>query len=355
MPDNPQFRAAIEMSGSSVAAPQNIENKGDDEQQWPQLMKLLNCTNTAPEKELQCARNIDAKTIQNTMETNKLSILVTRPDNKTVLEKPGVAWSKGRVAKVPLLIGSTADDASYFTHQALAPFAGVDVTVKTVLEKFLGLDSAAATLLSEKYKPGSIFAEGANTTEAILSRIATDITFRCTSGFVANLTSKLEVPVWQYLFDAKVPSNTWKQWPFLGVYHASELGVLFGTYNQSSATEDALSLSMQSKFGDFIKNPEQGPGWAKWPSVGILGVDQHGAALHAKPSKELDAVCQLYYPLYLKQLPQLAALPNSTSPAGNDSGKPGSSTGPPTAAAGTHLAPGCFAFITFVLACLFSI
>lgn len=323
MPENPPFRAAIEMSGSSVIAPQDIVNSGDKDEQWPKLMKLLDCSNDDAEKELHCAQGVDAKKIKDIMEANALPVYVNKPDNKTALEHPGEAWSKGKVAKVPLLIGSTGDDASFFTHLKLqAASAAADLPLNTTLEKLLGVDKKTAEILSEAYKIGGPFAEGANTTEGIISRIATDFTFRCSSAFVANLTATaLDVPVWQYAFKAIVPTNTWEEWPFLGAYHSSELAVLFGTYakNDTSAIQDALSRSMQKQFGDFIKDPNNGPGWDQWPKVGVLDVDRIGPTTEAKPGSELDRVCQFYNPLFLKALPALA----NTSSTGSTSGGQG--------------------------------
>ncbi|KAK5704484.1 hypothetical protein LTR17_021866 [Elasticomyces elasticus] len=156
------------------------------------------------------------------------------------------------------------------------------------------------------YAPGSPYAEGANTTQDVVSQIATDFIFRCTSGLVANLTSTLlNVPVWQYVFDAQVPSNTLEEYPDLGVYHASEVSLLFGTYPRENSTEveAKLNRSVQKQLADFVKNPEQGPGREQWPQAW----------------EDLDAVCLQYNDFYLSTLPALTRM-NSSQSNGSSTG-----------------------------------
>ena len=314
-PENPPFRAGIQMSGSSVYSMPSLEGGAVDDD-WRKLIELLNCTNRSEEGQLKCARAVDAVTLIEILESNNLKFTDSVKNNVTVLERPDVAWAGGNVAKVPIMIGSTADDASYFVMAMLMGAASTssnasgmaDVSIDSLLKSIGGLTPENAELIASMYAVGSPFTEGANTTEGIVSQIATDYIFRCTSGFVANLTSTLlDVRVWQYLFDAQVPSNTWEEYPDLGVYHASEVPIVFGNYPRENSTEveTTLSRSMQKQFADFVKDPEKGPGWEQWPQVAILGVSETDAVTTTEHVRKSDTVCQQYNNFYLSTLPAL--------------------------------------------------
>ncbi len=304
----------------------------DPDAAWPALVELLNCTDTADEAILECVRAVPAETIQAVLEANSLVFSDVPANNVTAPERPDLLWLSGNVARVPLLIGSTADDGSVFLRSLAltAEAAGLDLA-GFLDQAEVGED--LSQLILGMYGPNSPYSADINSTRDAIYQFATDSIFRCSSGFVANLTSTLlGVPVWQYVFDALMPSNTWQQWPDLGVYHASELPLLFGTYfrEHSTEVEARLSASMQKQFADFVKDPQAGPGWAQWPEVGVLSVSETDAVTTTEYVRELDAVCSQYDLLYLSQLPALAQLAtdgsnNSSTSGTNESGTGGSS------------------------------
>lgn len=77
----------------------------------------------------------------------------------------------------------------------------------------------------------------------------------------ANATASIGIPTWRYYFNASF-SNT-QGFPGLGAYHASEIPLVFGTYNRANTTtqEYALSQFLQGTWAKFAKNPLVGPGW----------------------------------------------------------------------------------------------
>ncbi|KPI40371.1 uncharacterized protein AB675_7821 [Cyphellophora attinorum] len=320
-PDNPPFRAAIEMSGSAVALAGSSDPGGQSSEQiWPRVMAGLNCTNSEnAEEELSCARSASVNDILTFLNSNDIRGTLARPDNVTALVRPDVAWSTHNVAQVPLLIGSTADEASFWVVSAVADLqaatsntSGSDDSVPSIatfLEAEFNLPSAAAATIQELYAPGSSYYSGPNDTFSILTAILTDYTFRCTSSFVANLTSSLlEQNVWQYDFTAIAPSTTFAEYPGLGAWHSSELGFVFGTYNRSGRAMEVdarLSRSMQDQFGSFVRDPSgDGPGWAPFPIVAALGVDDEGEATTTEvDGTDYAPVCQLFNRLYLQDLP----------------------------------------------------
>ena len=308
-PSNPPFRAGVELSGSAVYTPPNLA-AGDLEDEWSQLITLSNCTDTSDAGQLECVRAIDAETLIEILESNNLKFATPVKNNITVLEHADVEWANRNVARVPTLIGSTADDASAFFISTPPS----DLSIATLLETGLNFDASTAAAIADLYSPSS---GSANSTTQILSQIATDFIFRCSSGFVANLTSTLlDVPVWQYVFDAQVPSNTWSGYPDLGVYHASEIALIFGTYpiEGSDEVEKELSRRMQKAFADFVRNPTGGPGWGVWPQLGIFERD----GVRVGDVRVLDEVCGFYNPFYLSTLPGLLGVGDAGVESGHD-------------------------------------
>jgi carboxylesterase type B len=321
MVGNPPFRAAIEMSGSSiVSAPELSET--DPDASWRELLKLLDCDEDDDDEVLECVRAADARDIQTLINENGIQSNQVTQDNVTALERPDVAWAAGDVARVPLMIGSNKDDGSIFVRDAavLADASGFDIETLLVT---MQVPEDQREIILQLYGPNSPYGNF-STAGDVLYAYSTDATFRCTSGFVANLTSSiLGVPIWQYVFDALVPSNTWEEWPEIGVYHASELPLVFGTYRRdnSSDLEAALSRSMQKQFAGFIRDPQQGPGWAQYPEVGVLTVDGDEVVTSTQDVRELDAICQQFDMVFAAQLPALAQAGSSDGTDGGSSGE----------------------------------
>lgn len=321
-PVDPPFRAGIEMSGSKIASAGTDPSIDSIEGIWPALMSLVNCTDpSSPSAELSCARSVPSRDLMSVLVDNDLRVASGIPDNITSLARPDIAWLEGNVAHVPLLIGSTAHDASFWVVAAvgeLKALAAANNTefipppFATVLEDVLNIPSTFSAFLAELYTPGGAFYSGPNDTVAQLTQLGTDYLFRCTSNFVANLTSSiLKQPVWQYEFNATTPSTTFEEWPELGVWHASEIASVFGTYNTTGrATEVDVELSrvMQKRFGDFVRDPSAngGPGWGQWPEVGVIGSKADGWGVEEVHVDELAPICQLLDGVYLQELPALA-------------------------------------------------
>lgn len=292
-PDNPPFRAGVLQSGSAVftlpTAPPN-----NDSSAWDLLIQLLDCNQTADEAVLACMRTTPAEQIQQVMESNSLIFSEPYRDNVTALEYPALEWLTGNVAHVPILIGSTAQDGSVFTLAA-----GDDVN--SFIDSTFGQGNELARTISQLYAPNSPATAELTNGEEIIAQIITDAIFRCSSGFAANMTATLlGQPVWQYVFDALVPSNTWEQYPDLGVYHSSEIPLVFGTYprENTTAVEARLSNSMQKQFADFINDPNSGPGWDQWPQVAMLTVNESDPVVVTEHALNVNAVCLLWDQLY---------------------------------------------------------
>lgn len=294
-PDDPPFRGAILQSGSALVIPTLPGHGGE---LWDNLTSVLNCTG---ENDIDCVRAVPAETVQEQLQSNALTFNKMYADNITQLENTGAAWAAGNVAKVPILIGSTADEGSYWAQSL-----GNDAN--NFIEQVFGEEPEMSTRLKALYAPDSPATAGLTNGSEIISQIITDLYFRCTSGFVANATSNLlHTPVWQYMFDALVPSNTFEQYPHLGAWHASEIALVFGTFpnETSNDAERTLSQTMQKQWADFVKNPSQGPGWEAWPKVAVFGVNDTGPVTTIENVQKLDAVCEQWDQLYCTMAPEV--------------------------------------------------
>jgi carboxylesterase type B len=90
----------------------------------------------------------------------------------------------------------------------------------------------------------------------------------------------------------------------LGVWHSSEIGLIFGTYSSTNSTaqQSALSKAMQGAWAAFAKNPTRGPGWNPVGTydgvdLAILGADGSSGVKMAQPG-EVDRKCALFAPFY---------------------------------------------------------
>lgn len=294
-PNEPPFRGAILQSGSGLAVP---TLPGFGQELWDDLVELVNCTESSDEDILSCMRDVPAQALQETISTNNLVFNKKYEDNITILENKGAAWATGNVAKVPILIGSTADEGSMSRR---------DEDVGDFFNTVFAGEPEAAEAFEALYSPDSPATAGRSNNTEILAQIETDFLYRCTSGFVANATSNiLDVPVWQYTFDAQVPSNTIEEMPWLGVYHSSEIMFVFGTLQENASEIDRkLSQSMQKQWADFVKHPSRGPGWEQWPKMAVLGINDTDATTTVVEVSQMDAVCAEWDLVYCIMVPEV--------------------------------------------------
>jgi hypothetical protein len=88
-------------------------------------------------------------------------------------------------------------------------------------------------------------------------------------------------------------------YPDLGVYHFSEVSIVFGTYPRLNATshEAALSKYMQTAWENFVKNPLRVPGRHALPEAAVLG-SLSADLRHESEAGALDRKCTLYSEIY---------------------------------------------------------
>ncbi|PVH89071.1 Carboxylesterase [Cadophora sp. DSE1049] len=283
------FRAAIIQSGNIIG--QNLGNLGADTTRgWLTLVSALNCS--AANDTLPCVRRAPASTIKRIIQEGSLSFNPV-VDNMTFVSSATRSRTSGRAAQVPLVVGSTANEGTLFTYGQNNLTAFIQSTF-TLLPQI-------QSLVTQSYRVGSPGI--ANESQAI-SQIFTEIGVQCPLALLANQSTAAGNPTWRYYYNATFENLS--PVPGLGVYHSSELPLVFGTYPRDEATaqQEALSQFMRGAWARFARNPLQGPGWGKVGSfdgtdLGVLESFGASGVEVVDPQKTiLDARCALYSALY---------------------------------------------------------
>ncbi|GAB1199964.1 hypothetical protein APSETT444_009324 [Aspergillus pseudonomiae] len=290
-PDPVPFHAAIMESGATTLL---AAIGGSD---WKALVNATNCHN---KNELECVRAIPAKRL-NEIAERKMLTFAPIPD--------GITWPKNahqnrlnstddpsQVARVPVLIGSNADEGQTVV-------VGQNATeARAFLGGVLGNNTALLHAILKEYPLGT---PGVKTERDRIAKILTEFGFQCPAQRVANDSASAGIDAWLYYFNATFPNTN----PLAGsgAFHSAEVDLVFGTYDEKGATklQKELSQLMQKTWADFARNPSAGPGWETVPQVGIFGdgpkTDGDGVTqglFQTVDAKELDQRCQLYRALH---------------------------------------------------------
>jgi para-nitrobenzyl esterase len=182
-------------------------------------------------------------------------------DNLVFSNYPLQTIQSGVYNKVPLIIGSNADEMSLSAPQTVLP-AMVTALINASVP---AANQATATTL---YPPGS------NTTQAKQSYIGllTDSQFTATTRRTAQCVSQNQTePVWRYFFSHK---HTLAALANLGSYHGMELFYVFNNWENATAgsgilfkpADDSVQVNMLNYWVNFAKtgNPN-GTDLVAWP------------------------------------------------------------------------------------------
>ncbi|OGM48131.1 carboxylesterase hlo [Aspergillus bombycis] len=286
-PDPVPFRAAIMESGEATLL---AFMAGSD---WKALVNATNCQN---KNELECVRAIPAKRLKEIAE-RKMLTFTPIPDGITWPKNPhqnrlNSTNDSSKIARVPLLIGSNADECQTIVAGQNAAEARV------FLSGILGNNTARLQAILKEYPLGT---PGVKTERDRVAKILTEMGFQCPAQRVANDSASADIGTWLYYFNATFPNTN----PLAGsgAFHAAEIDLVFGTYAQEGATkvQKELSQVIQKTWAGFAKSPSAGPGWETVPQVGIFGdgpkTEGDGVTqglFQTVDAKELHQRCQLY-------------------------------------------------------------
>ncbi|RAL12687.1 carboxylesterase [Aspergillus homomorphus CBS 101889] len=218
-PDDPIVAAVAADSG----APGIVSFQDYAHTNFTFLAGLVGCGGlNSSSAELSCVRGVPAKTIQNALSTYSGTPSISfKPsvDNVTVFANWTQRALEGKVAKIPMIIGSNANEGAGFVS-------------------FTPNGPGAATLFK--------------LTESIIAcPVAHEVKNRNLAG----------LPTYRYQYAGNFTNIS--PLPWFGAYHSSELPILFGTHNQyggpSTQFEWEVSYAMEALWLSFAEDPSRGP------------------------------------------------------------------------------------------------
>jgi para-nitrobenzyl esterase len=191
------------------------------------------------------------------------------------------AFTNGRGADIPILIGTTTEE--YRLWFMPTGVVGTITKVHVLLARLKFKISAAAVRLYGRNRPGATPGE-------ILGALATDLLLRVPANRIADARASFGSSTWLYEFDWSSPVQD------LGAAHAMELGFVFDVASSPDAialtgpdAPQSLATSMHSAWVAFARDGE--PGWPVWnPERPVRSFD--GAAdplIHAPRDAELQS------------------------------------------------------------------
>lgn len=194
----------------------------------------------------------------------------------------GLAYALGEQAPVPLIAGSTSNEASIFG------LMGFDAAV---MQSRFGIDMAAIRPAYERQGPLS---DG-----EFLRRVQTDFIFTSAAMGIPALASR-NAPAWAYHFDY-VPAAQRGTVP--GAPHCADMEYLFGLRDLADAQDRSAAASLRSYWGNFIRNGDpNGPGMMRWPQAqpATFSPLVIGDSLRVEPQFQAERM-RLWHAKWLKQ------------------------------------------------------
>ncbi|KAF2184769.1 alpha/beta-hydrolase [Zopfia rhizophila CBS 207.26] len=294
---HPPFRAAIMQSGqiSYRGNPSPGKLWPDATPAWYTLAAALNCTDH--QSNLTCISEAPTATIKDIIERQYLSFTPAY-DNVTLNANAAHARTSGNIANIPILSGTDAQEERFI-------ILGQN-NVSAYLNGVIGDQPPEVRAAIKAAYPvgGSEFP----TAFDAIAQMETEVSFHCGAALLANDTATAGIPSWRYYFNASFPNT--QTFPGEGVYHSSEIYIVFGTYPAVNVTaqEYALHNYMRSVWAQFAKGPNAGPGWnavgtgssyfggAADLDVGLIGSDG-GSGVKVIRQSDVDSRCGLWAPI----------------------------------------------------------
>lgn len=261
------FHRAIIQSGG---CPTNLRKLRDSsgresaEAQGERFARAIGCAD-APDV-LACLRSKTVQEILNTL-PGEASILSTAEkwdftvDGYALPDSPGRALESGNFNTVPLIAGTTGNEASIFTGK-------FNITTPAQYEAFVraffkeNADEVLALYPVSAYP----------SPKAALDALISDISFVCPTRRFTRAVAKHQPKTFLYHFTyvTRVGAQLG-----LGAFHGSEIPFVFGNLANPTPQERALSDAMMTYWTNFAKSGDPNDGTLPtWPAY-TLGEDEH--------------------------------------------------------------------------------
>ena len=195
---------------------------------WKTLSAALGCPGSYS-SDLECVRAAPATKIRSIIDKQMLAFNPIA-DNVTLVSDPAGARLSGNIAPIPVLGGTDAQEGRVFA-------VGLNDTT-AYLETLFGDQPGIIKAVEAAYALGQ---DGIETAYDQIAAIITDVTFQCPQALWANATASVGIPAWRYYFNASFVNT--QGYPGLGVYHSSEIEIVFSTYTPVNATTQEYALS----------------------------------------------------------------------------------------------------------------
>ncbi|KAJ4350606.1 hypothetical protein N0V95_004610 [Ascochyta clinopodiicola] len=219
------------------------------------------------EAELDCLRKLPFATIMNFV--GQYGDKATQPpitfspivDDKIIFSDYRNRTQEGRFARIPVLVGYTANEAS-----SLVPYP-------------------ANNLTEGPYRPA-----------VTATNLAAWV---CPALDIGNARSAFDVPVYRYQYAGQFPNLN--PLPWLGAYHSSDIPLIFGTHDlltefgNSTELEESVSRAMQDHIVALAADPCEGPGRIGWQPTAsngkIIRFGANGKAVEYVAHVEIEGAC----------------------------------------------------------------
>ncbi|KAF9047536.1 carboxylesterase [Panaeolus papilionaceus] len=201
---------------------------------WNAIANAVGCGTNTNAAQLTCMKAVPFRTLGDAVIKSNLSFNLVA-DNITIFTDTATRAANGNFLKVPVLGGTAANEGDIFVVAQQLLTTGF--TIPTVTE--------------------------------ILADIQTQLAFTCNAGLTATQRTAAKINTWRYQYQPVFPDISSR--PDLRAYHAAEIPIVFGTYNQSTiaaptATEIALSKYVQGAWVAFARDPVNGLSNLGWPT-----------------------------------------------------------------------------------------
>ncbi len=184
-PTKAPFRAAIEESGQSTFR----ALAADPYKSWNTLAAAVGCNDSATP--LKCMRSLPASTLKNSSEHLALAF-GPMVDNYTYVANRTAARLSGKIAKVPVMAGTNANEGTVFSYGDTNLTAYLATALPTAPQSYLSQIASAYPIGS----PGI-----ANVSQQIAA-IYTDLSFQCTQARELRDTKRTGIPTWRFVAPA---------------------------------------------------------------------------------------------------------------------------------------------------------